>query len=74
MKTIINAIGSVLGATFIIFMIMIILGMPAMFLWNWLMPAIFKLPEINFVQAIGLMLLAYFIFPSSSKSKSSKSK
>ena len=72
MQTIINTIGAVLGATFIVFLLMLILGLPTMFLWNWLMPVIFKLPEINFVQAIGLMLLAYFIFPSSSKTTKSK--
>jgi hypothetical protein len=72
MQTIFNAIGSVLGATFIVFVLMLILGLPTMFLWNWLMSVIFKLPEINFIQAIGLMLLAYFIFPSSSKTTKSK--
>lgn len=31
-------------------------------LWNWLMPAIFGLGEINFWQGIGLFALARFLF------------
>jgi len=37
-------------------------GAVTMWLWNWLMPAIFKLPEIGFWQAIGLLLLAQIFF------------
>lgn len=33
-----------------------------MWLWNWLMPAIFKLPAIGFWQAAGLILLAQILF------------
>ena len=33
-----------------------------MLLWNWLMPVIFKLPEINFWQALGLFLLSKILF------------
>jgi hypothetical protein len=31
-------------------------------LWNWLMPAIFKLPSIGFWQAFGLLLLSWILF------------
>jgi hypothetical protein len=37
-------------------------GAVTMWLWNWLMPTIFKLPEIGFWQAIGLLLLAQIFF------------
>jgi hypothetical protein len=30
----------------------------AMLLWNWLMPAIFGLPAITYLRALGLMVLA----------------
>jgi ABC-type multidrug transport system fused ATPase/permease subunit len=30
----------------------------AMLLWNWLIPAIFGLPSITYLQALGLMVLA----------------
>jgi uncharacterized membrane protein YbhN (UPF0104 family) len=31
-------------------------------LWNWLMPAIFKLPSIGFWQAVGLLALSWILF------------
>ena len=37
-------------------------GAVTMWLWNWLMPTIFKLPEVGFWQAIGLLLLAQIFF------------
>ena len=33
-----------------------------MWLWNWLMPAIFKLPSIGFWQAVGILLLSQILF------------
>jgi len=43
-------------------LVIILLGLPTMLLWNWIMPAIFNLPTINFWQAIGLMVLATILF------------
>lgn len=45
-------------------------------LWNALMPELFKLPEITFMQAIGLMLLTHLLFKNSDwvPSPSSKDK
>lgn len=34
-----------------------LLGGLVMWLWNWLMPAIFALPELTFWQAVGLLVL-----------------
>ncbi len=34
-----------------------IFGLLIMLLWNWLMPALFGVREIGFVQALGLFLL-----------------
>ncbi len=31
-------------------------------LWNWLMPVIFKLPEISFLQAFGILVLSKILF------------
>ena len=31
-------------------------------LWNWLMPAIFRLPAIGFWQALGLLILSQLLF------------
>ena len=40
------------------------LGFPVMWLWNWLMPAIFGLPVITFWQAFGLLVLSHILFKS----------
>ena len=37
-------------------------GAVTMWLWNWLMPAIFKLPTIGFWQAVGILLLSHILF------------
>lgn len=34
-------------------------------LWNWLMPYLFKLPTIDYWQALGLVVLSWMIFPRS---------
>jgi hypothetical protein len=36
-------------------------GFFTMYLWNWLMPAIFHLPELTFWQTLGLMLLSRLV-------------
>ena len=33
-----------------------------MWLWNWLMPEIFRLPAIGFWQAVGILLLSQILF------------
>ncbi len=33
-------------------------GYVTMYLWNWLMPLLFHLPEITFWQTIGLLILS----------------
>ncbi|PKK81564.1 MAG: hypothetical protein CVT47_01770 [Thermoplasmata archaeon HGW-Thermoplasmata-2] len=48
------AILTFLGATCIF---ILIAAIPFWLLWNWLMPNIFKLPQINILQAIGLLFL-----------------
>ena len=55
---IIETIGSILTAILIIVLVALILGFPLMWLWNWLMPSIFNLPEITFWQALGLNALS----------------
>ena len=39
-----------------------LVGAITMFLWNWLMPAIFGLRAIDFLQALGLLLLSKLLF------------
>ena len=37
-------------------------GLIVMWLWNWLMPMVFGLPELSFIESIGMVLLATFLF------------
>lgn len=38
------------------------IGLAVMLLWNWLMPAIFGLVTINYLQALGLVVLSRIFF------------
>lgn len=54
---------------FLFFIPMMIFGLSAisfivMQLWNWLMPVIFQLPTISFLQAAGLFALSKILFSS----------
>lgn len=46
----------------------IVAAIPTYFLWNWLMPEIFGLKTITFLQAWGLLFLSGILFKSSSSS------
>jgi hypothetical protein len=43
-------------------MFLALFGAGTMWLWNWLMPAIFHLPTIGFWQAVGLLILSHILF------------
>jgi hypothetical protein len=47
----------------------LLLGLPLMILWNWLMPTLFNLPVIGFWQAVGLNLISGILFGKSSLNK-----
>lgn len=54
----------ILGAVF--FVLFTLLGsVPVWLLWNCLMPVIFELPKIDYLQALGLTILCAFLFKSS---------
>ena len=42
----------------------IIMALPTMLLWNWLMPIIFGITKITFLEALGLNLLTGIFFRS----------
>ena len=62
----------------VFFMIVIVIvfaflvGYVVMWLWNWLMPTIFGLTTITYWQAVGLLVLAKFLFGIGSHSSKSK--
>ena len=37
-------------------------GVVTMYLWNWLMPYLFGLPEITFLQTLGILILTKILF------------
>jgi hypothetical protein len=41
-----------------------VFGLFVMWLWNWLMPAIFGLGQISYWQAWGLLILSHILFKS----------
>lgn len=53
-------------AIFIVIAIAVLLSalfaLPVMLLWNWLMPDLFGLREVGFMQAWGLVLLCVLLF------------
>lgn len=42
----------------------VVAALPAMLLWNWLVPTIFGLTQITFWQAFGLIFLCSILFKS----------
>jgi len=50
------------------FFIALLFGIVVMYLWNWLMPVIFGLPTITWIQAAGLIFFIHLVFPSGSSS------
>lgn len=56
----------VLGVIALIAILAIIFSFPTMWLWNWLMPVLFGLTKITWVQALGINVLSGILFRSSS--------
>lgn len=51
----------ILSSILLIAIFAFIFSLPIMWLWNWLMPAIFGLTKITWVQALGLSALSGFL-------------
>jgi len=47
----------------------VLLALPTMLLWNWLMPEIFGLTKIGFWESLGLLFLTSFLFKGSAYSE-----
>ena len=62
-----QTIETTLTAILLIVLVATLLGLPLMWLWNWLMPMLFNLPEITFWQALGLNALSTILFKPSIK-------
>lgn len=60
---------AVFGSLLIIVIVAIILALPTMWLWNWLMPHLFGLVSITFWEALGINLLSGVLFNRGGSSK-----
>ena len=49
----------------IVAIVSLILALPTMLLWNWLMPILFGLTKITFWQALGINIFTGILFKSS---------
>jgi len=51
-----------LGVIALVLIIAVVMSFPTMWLWNWLMPAIFGLTKISLAQAWGINVLSGVLF------------
>jgi hypothetical protein len=68
METLSKFAGVVVLVGCLIAIMAILMALPTMLLWNWLMPEIFGLKTISFWQALGLLMLSGFLFKSTTSS------
>ena len=73
LKNLIISIGVGVFAIAIIARDRLIAAIPTYFLWNWLMPTIFDIKIITFLQAWGITFLTGILFKNLSSSKNPSS-
>ncbi len=61
MDKFIDCIGIFICSLIVIFFAALLVAWPIQLLWNWLMPIIFALPALTFLQSWGLGILAGFL-------------
>ena len=66
MQKFLTSIGAVVVSLVIIAVAAFILGVFVMLLWNWLMPMIFGLTTISYIEGWGLAALCGLLFKSTS--------
>jgi len=62
MDKFITAIGATVVVVGGLILLSLVLSLPVMWLWDWLMPTIFGLKEITLLQAWGLNCLCSLLF------------
>jgi hypothetical protein len=67
-------VGVIAAAVVLIPGLLVLFAAVTMWLWNWLMPAIFKLPAIGFWQAVGILLLSHILFKGGSLGRAARSR
>jgi hypothetical protein len=59
-----QVIGTIVAAIAVLVGLSLIMALPTMWLWDWLMPHLFGLKEITLFQAWGLNFLCGLLFKS----------
>jgi len=59
---VLKKIGWIIGGVFLAVFLAFIFGYFVMLLWNWIMPLLFGLPEIDYWLAFGIIILGRLIF------------
>lgn len=52
----------------IFLMVSLVFALPFMWIWNFVMPDVFNLPDIGFFQALALLLISSMLFRNTSSS------
>lgn len=71
MSDFLESFAGFVGGLLLIFVISMLLALPVMWLWNWLMPTLFGLTTVTWLEAWGLNLLCGFLFKPTIKNKAS---
>jgi len=68
-----NVLNAIAGALLFVMLILVLLGLPTMYLWNnSLVPAVTGLSEITFWQAVGINILCSILFKGANATVSAK--
>ena len=67
--TIMAVIGLFAGFILLVFGFSLLLSLPTMWLWNWIMPIVFGLKTITWMQARGVSILSSILFKGHTTSK-----
>lgn len=63
-----NVIGAIVTAVAFLIGLSLLMAVPTMLLWDWLMPELFGLKEVTLFQAWGLNFLCGMLFKSHNSS------
>ena len=70
MKNLISRVLIIISALVMYTFVSVVLSIPVLLLWNWLMPTIFGITKITLGQAWGISLLCGLLFGQNSNEKS----
>lgn len=68
-KQLSEKIAFLMGGLFVVGLIIFLNAVLVAFLWNWLMPTIFGLKTITYLQAVGITWLAQILFKANLSTK-----